>query len=69
MNFYEAKILMPSKFHIHIFHVISSIAHIMHAGFNQNKIMQILATVMRHPPAHHPLHARYYSVVDEPQLS
>jgi hypothetical protein len=69
MNFYEAKILRPSQFHIHIFHVISSIAHITHAGFNQNKILQILVTVIQYPPAQHPLHARYYSVVDEPQLS
>jgi hypothetical protein len=66
MNFFEAKILSPSQFRIHIFHVISSIAHITHASFNQNKIMQILATVIQHPPAHHPRHARYYSVVDEP---
>jgi len=27
------------------------------------------ATENQHPPAHHPLDARYYSVVDEPQLS
>jgi hypothetical protein len=27
------------------------------------------ATVNKHPPVHHPLDARYYSVVDEPQLS
>jgi len=69
MNFNEAKILRPSQFHIHIFDVISSIAHIIHAGFNQNKILQILVTVIQHPPAHHLLHAPYYSVVDEPQLS
>jgi hypothetical protein len=29
----------------------------------------ITATVNQHPPAHHPLDARYYSVMDEPQLS
>jgi hypothetical protein len=27
------------------------------------------ATVNQHPPVHHPLDVRYYSVVDEPQLS
>ncbi len=27
------------------------------------------ATVKQHPPAHHPLDVRYYSVVDEAQLS
>jgi len=27
------------------------------------------ATMNQHPPVHHPLDARYYSVVDEPQLS
>jgi hypothetical protein len=27
------------------------------------------ATVNQHPPMHHPLDGRYYSVVDEPQLS
>jgi hypothetical protein len=27
------------------------------------------ATVNEHPPAHHPLDVRYYSVVDEPHLS
>jgi hypothetical protein len=27
------------------------------------------ATLNQHPPAHHPLDAPYYSVVDEPQLS
>jgi hypothetical protein len=27
------------------------------------------ATVSQHPPVHHPLDARYYSVVHEPQLS
>jgi hypothetical protein len=27
------------------------------------------ATVNQHPPAHHPLDAYYYSVLDEPQLS
>jgi hypothetical protein len=27
------------------------------------------ATVNQHPPAHHPLNVRYYSHVDEPQLS
>jgi hypothetical protein len=26
------------------------------------------ATVNQHPPAHHPLDACYYSVVDEPQM-
>jgi len=29
----------------------------------------ITATVNQHPPVHHPLDARYYSVMDEPQLS
>ncbi len=27
------------------------------------------ATANQHPPEHHPLHVRYYSVVDEAQLS
>jgi hypothetical protein len=27
------------------------------------------ATVNQHPPAHHPLDAHCYSLVDEPQLS
>jgi hypothetical protein len=26
------------------------------------------AAVKQHPPAHHPLDAPYYSVVDEPQM-
>jgi hypothetical protein len=29
----------------------------------------VTATVNQHPPVHHPLDARYYSVVNEPQLS
>jgi hypothetical protein len=29
----------------------------------------LMGTVNQHPPVHHPLDARYYSVVDEPQLS
>jgi hypothetical protein len=32
-------------------------------------LLVALAIVNKHPPAHHPWDARYYSVVDERQLS
>jgi hypothetical protein len=31
--------------------------------------VSLSATLNQHPPVHHPLDARYYSVMDEPQLS
>jgi hypothetical protein len=35
---------------------------------SQNKCIK-RATVSQHPPAHHPLDAPYYSIMDVPQLS
>jgi hypothetical protein len=58
------KVYFPARFRL-----LLQSASVGTSGGVTYSLATFKATVNQHPPAHHPLDARYYSVVDEPQLT
>jgi hypothetical protein len=67
INFLSSKIL--GFYFDFIFMVTSNKLTLQVCDSQHKEYYNTGATVNQHPPAHHPLDACYYSVMDEPQMS